>query len=134
MLNDFFASAFTGKGSSHTAQAAESKGKNRAKEDLTAVSEDQIQDHLKNLKVHKSMERNETHPRLLRDPADEDAKPLSILFDRSWESGEDPIGCKKGNITSIFRKGTEDHPGNYRPVSLSSVPGTIMEEILLSPH
>lgn len=80
------------------------------------------------------MEHNETHPRLLRDPADEDAKPLSILFDRSWESGEDPIGCKKGNITSIFRKGTEDHPGNYRPVSLSSVPGTIMEEILLSPH
>jgi len=58
VLNDFFASSFTGKGSSHTAQAAESKGKNWAKEDLTAVSEDQIQDHLKNLKVHKSMECN----------------------------------------------------------------------------
>ena len=28
VLNDFFASVFTGKGSSHTAQVAESKGKN----------------------------------------------------------------------------------------------------------
>ena len=42
VLNDFFASVFTGKGSSHTTQAAESKGKNLEKEDLPAVSEDQV--------------------------------------------------------------------------------------------
>ena len=42
VLNDFFASVFTSKGSSHTAQVAESKGKNLEKEDLPAVSEDQV--------------------------------------------------------------------------------------------
>jgi len=42
---------FTGKGSSHTAQVAESIGKNCEKEDLPAVSQDHIQD-LKNVKVH----------------------------------------------------------------------------------
>ena len=41
-LNDFFASVFIGKGSSCTTQAAESKGKNLEKEDLPAVSEDQV--------------------------------------------------------------------------------------------
>jgi len=56
LLNDFFASLFSGKNSSHTAQVAEGKGKNENKEDLPAVSEDQVQDHLKNLKVHKSMD------------------------------------------------------------------------------
>lgn len=62
VLNDFFASVFTSKCSSHTAQAAESKGKNLEKEHLPAVSEDQVQDHLKNLKVHKSMRPYEIHP------------------------------------------------------------------------
>ena len=42
MLNDFFTSVFISKSSSHTAQAAKSKGKNREKEDLLAVSEDQV--------------------------------------------------------------------------------------------
>ena len=54
VLNDFFASVFTSKGSSHTSQLAENKDKNWEKKDLPTVREDQVQDHLKNLKVHKS--------------------------------------------------------------------------------
>ena len=42
MLTDFFASVFTGKGSSHAAQAAESKSKKWEKEGLFAVSEDPV--------------------------------------------------------------------------------------------
>ena len=48
------------------AQAAESKGKNWEKEDLPAVSEDDICDHLKNLQVHKCMGPDELRPRVLR--------------------------------------------------------------------
>ena len=49
VLNDFFASVFIDRGSSHITQDAESNGKNLEKEDLPALSEDQVQDHLKNL-------------------------------------------------------------------------------------
>uniref|UniRef100_A0A8B9FWH8 Reverse transcriptase domain-containing protein n=1 Tax=Amazona collaria TaxID=241587 RepID=A0A8B9FWH8_9PSIT len=74
---------------------------------------------------------DEIHPRVLKELANEIAKALSTIFEKSWQSGEVPKDWKKGNITPIFKKGKMDEPGNYRPVSLTSVPGKILERILL---
>jgi len=69
---------------------------------------------------------------VLRELAEEMAKPLSIIYQQSWLTGKVPDDWRIAIVTPIYKKGWKEHPGNYRPVSLTSVPGKIMEPFILS--
>ncbi|RMC03252.1 hypothetical protein DUI87_20446 [Hirundo rustica rustica] len=72
------------------------------------------------------------HPRVMREQADELAKQLSIIYQLSWLTGEVPDDSKLASVTPIHKKGGKEDPGNYRPVSLTSIPSKVMEQFILS--
>ena len=96
-----------------------------------APREDRDRDHLRNMNLGKSMGPEEMHPRGLRELADGVAKSLSTIAEESRQLGEVPGVWKKGNIAPLFKKGRKEDPGHHRPVSRTSVPGKIMEQLLL---
>ena len=90
-----------------------------------------MRDHLSSLDAYKSMGPDGMHPRVLRELVDVIAEPLSIIFGRPWSTGEVPEDWRKVSVTPVFKKGKKENPGNYRPVSLTSIPGKIMEQLIL---
>jgi len=72
------------------------------------------------------------HSRALRELVEELAKPLSIIYEQSWLTAEVPDDWRITSVTPIYKKGQKEDPGNYRPGSLTSVPGKVMEQIILS--
>ncbi|KAF1461414.1 hypothetical protein FQV21_0009482, partial [Spheniscus demersus] len=135
VLNAFFASVFNSKTS---CQLYEVQGtlspelEDRGEQDEPPIiQEETVNDLLRHLDAHKSMGPDGIHPRVLRELAEELAKPLSIIYQQSWLTGEVPDDWRLANVTPTYKKGRKEDPGNYRPVSLTSVPGKIMERFIL---
>jgi ribonuclease P/MRP protein subunit RPP40 len=67
---------------------------------------------------------------VLKEVAEEISLPLAMMFKQSLESGQVPADWRCANVTPIFKKGAKSSPGNYRPVSLTSVVCKLMERLI----
>jgi len=128
VLNDFFASVFTEEDLSniptinnlHDTQLLEG----------LEITEEVVLKKLAELNPAKSAGPDNLHPRFLKELAHDLATPLTILFKKSIASSELPEGWKQAHVTPIHKKGSKSSPGNYRPVSLTSVVGKMLESII----
>ena len=80
--------------------------------------------------MYKRQGSHELYPRVLKELAEELSEPLFIIFLKSWETGKVPEDRRRANVVPIFKKGKREEPGNYKPVSMKSIPGKIQEYIV----
>ena len=129
VLNSFFTSVFTTEGEGDIPQF-ERRAYNIELVDLSIIKEG-IERILKTLDTSKSPGPDVLHPRPLAEMAEQLAEPFQALFSTlSLEEGILPQGWKDGNVTPIFKKGKKHQTGNYRPVSLTSIPCRVMEKLV----
>ena len=58
------------------------------------------------------------------------AIPLQIIFNKSLRQCKYPSSWKNAHVIAIFKKGDTSLPSNYRPISLISCVGKVMERII----
>jgi len=128
VFNGFFASVFNSQtGYSQGSQPPVLEDREGEQNKPPIIQQEAVNDLLCHLDTHKSVGLDGIHRRVLRELAEELAKPLSIIYQQSWLTGEVPDDWRITSVTSVCKKGQKEDPGSYRPVSLISVPGKIME-------
>ena len=70
------------------------------------------------------------HPRVLREVAEQVSEILTDIFKSSLESRQAPEDWRVANATPLFKKASREELANYRPVSLTSLVGKVLETLI----
>ena len=95
------------------------------------ISEQDIEDVLMQINISKASGPDLIHPRLLKSAASSLKYPLYKLFNKSLQTSKYPDLWKIANVTPVFKnKSEKDCLTNYRPISLLSNIGKVMEKCI----
>ena len=94
------------------------------------ISQADVSKKLSQLLVNKSPGPDGLHPKVLKEMSGILDLPLTILFNKSLKEGELPDDWTTADVIAIFKKGSKLEAGNYRPVSLTSIPCKVLESIV----
>ena len=128
VLNGFFCSVFSADNTGDTPDLTIDGDVPQL--EVVAFRADLVEQKLAMLRPFSSPGPDGLHPRLLAATATALAGRWAEIFTESMQSGCLPEDWKIANVTPIFKKGSRQQPGNYRPISLTAVPCKIMESII----
>jgi hypothetical protein len=94
------------------------------------ITREKIKEKIKELRRETAPGPDGITPRMLKELGSSILEPLEIIFKQLVSDGRVPNEWKTATVSPIFKKGTKGNPGNYRPVSLTSVPCKILESII----
>ena len=90
----------------------------------------EVETMLKSLQLGNATGPDAINNRVLKELAKPLSFPLSDLFNFSLTSGKVPLIWKVANVTPMFKKDDPSVASNYRPISLLSTVGKVLEKIV----
>ena len=95
--------------------------------DAIRIQESTVKNKISNLKTNKATGPDDISPRLIRLLGETVVPPLTSLFNLSFKTGVVFQEWKTAKLTTVHKKDDETDRGNYRPLSILSVPSKILE-------
>jgi hypothetical protein len=96
------------------------------------ITENGVAKLLHNLNPHKAAGPDNITPRVLKELSSEVSSILTLIFRKSYDTGDLSNIWKSAFVCPIFKKGKKFDVINYRPVSLTCIACKIMEHIITS--
>ena len=128
ILSKYFASVFL---KEESVPLPNFDDRNYAQElNIISVTELKISKAIDRIKPSKSAGPDNIHPKILKECKRAMPKPLKIIFEKSVKECKIPDIWKSAYVTAIYKFGPKSKPENYRPISLTSVPGKILERLI----
>ena len=87
---------------------------------------------LQNIKENKASGPDSIPGKLLKLCAEELHVALSLIFQKSPDTGSVPDDWKTAHIIPLFKKSDKSNPENYRPISLTSIACKLLEHVVYS--
>ena len=128
ILNDFFSSVFTNEDTSSipTPQIV-FNGRHLCE---FSVTPDQARKKLEALKAGSAPGPDKLSSKLLKVMSETLSVPVAMIFNKSIAEGKAPADWRCAHITPVFKKGSKRSPGNYRPISLTSILCKVFESFI----
>ncbi|XP_071161194.1 uncharacterized protein [Mytilus edulis] len=93
------------------------------------ISREGVYKLIKNINTNKATGPDTIAGKILKENIEITSYILTIIFNKSLETGKVPSDWNHANVTPVFKKGDKHHPGNYRPISLTCISCKLLEHL-----
>ena len=128
VFNEYFCSVFTVEDVDRPVPVISYDGGEPLEE--IRISEQAVLEKLTHLDPHKAPGPDGFLPKVMKSVAAGLAPHLCGLFEHSLARSEVPLDMRSADVCPIHKKGPEDQASNFRPISLTSVPGKVLESFV----
>ena len=94
------------------------------------ITEGEITTKIKDLNPNKAPGPDGFLPKVVKAVSEGITPHLHQIFNKSVEEGVAPEDMKQADVSPIFKKGQKEEASNFRPISLTSIPGKVLESII----